>query len=363
MSVKILHASDFHMDSPFDGLPENKAAERRREGRALLQKIAQLAEEERIQLVLLAGDLFDSTVAYYETRETLSLILGRISAQVFIAPGNHDFYSPRSHYASMDLPENVHIFTSPAIKSVDLPDLGCRVWGAGFNAPLCPPLLHGFSAPPTDLLNIMVLHADMSGDKYNPVTEADIASSDLDYLALGHIHTCSGIRRSGKTTYAYPGCPEGRGFDETGEKGVLIGAVSEEGCDFRFVPMGGREYKIVSIDMSPFDNEEGALTAVIGHKSERDIVRVVLTGAFDGEINTERFAEQLGDCFYHVTVRNETHPRRDIWAEAGEDTLKGLFLRDLKEQYATADPAEKDTIELAVRYGLAALENREEIGS
>jgi DNA repair exonuclease SbcCD nuclease subunit len=363
MSVKILHASDFHMDSPFDGLPENKAAERRREGRALLEKIAQLAEEERVQLVLLAGDLFDSTVAYYETRETLALILGRISAQIFISPGNHDFYSPRSHYASMDLPENVHIFTSPVIKSVDLPDLGCRVWGAGFNAPFCPPLLDSFSAPPSDLLDIMVLHGDTAGDKYNPVSEAAIASSNLDYLALGHIHTYSGIRRSGKTTYAYPGCPEGRGFDETGEKGVLIGAVSKDGCDFRFVPMGGREYRIISIDMSPFANVDDAVAAAAGHRSERDIVRIVLTGEFDGEIDTERFAEQLGDLFYHVTVRNETRPRRSLWAEAGEDTLKGLFLRDLKEQYDSADDAEKDDIELAVRYGLAALENGEEIRS
>ena len=361
MSVKILHASDFHLDSPFDSLPEEKAAERRREGRALLDKIAQLVTDEKIELVLLAGDLLDSAVSYYETQEALRQMLSRMRAEIFIAPGNHDYYSAKSPYFTLELPENVHIFTSPAVKCFELPKLGCCVWGAGFNAPQCPPLLRGFSVPASDAIELMVLHGDLSGEQYNHVSDADIAGSKLDYLALGHVHTFSGFQKAGFTTYAYSGCPEGRGFDETGAKGVIIGEVSKTGSNLRFVPLGGREYRILEVDLTGKTDAADALAAVRSITAPRDVARIVLTGEFDGGLNTDALADSLRDNFYAVTVRDATRPRRDLWAEADDDTLKGLFLRRLRAQFVAADEPGKQKILLAARYGLAALENREEL--
>ncbi len=361
--VKILHAADFHMDSPFDSLPWEKAAERRNEQRQLVERIVELAEREKVQIILLAGDLLDSGMSYYETEETLIRAFSRASANVFIAPGNHDYYSSRSPYYSMKLPENVHIFTSPVFKSADLPELKCRVWGAGFNSASCPPLLTGFSVPASDYVNLMVLHGDVESpsDTYNPIKLQEIADSGLDYLALGHVHTYSGIKKEGGTCYAYPGCPEGRGFDETGEKGCIIGAVSKEGCDLKFVPLGGREYKILKVDVTGAEDIPEAVLKALPEGTERDIYRVILTGESAGVPDTARIKSAIEDKFYSVSVRDETQVTRNVWEEAYENTLKGLFLRRLKEKYdSSQDGEERKKIMLAVRYGLGALENGEE---
>jgi exonuclease SbcD len=365
MTVKILHAADLHMDSPFDALPEDKAALRRREQRDLLDRIVLLAEKENVQLVLLSGDLLDSSSSYYETHEALRYAFTRIKADIFIAPGNHDYYCAKSPYAYIDLPENVHIFRSPVIECVELPSIGCRVWGAGFNTQSSRPLLSGFTAgglksDESGFTDIMVLHGDTGGDVYNHISETDIAQSGLDYLALGHVHSFSGIKRAGKTNYAYPGCPEGRGFDETGEKGVIVGSIGKTACNLRFTPLGGREYKILQINLTGCDDAATAAINAIPQNAGRDIYRLVLTGEFNGGIDIHQLTASLADRFFHLTVTNMTKPRRDIWSGAGNDTLRGIFLRNMRQMYEAAGADQREGIVLAVRYGLAALDNGEE---
>ena len=92
--LKIIHGADFHLDSPFAGLAPERAAQRREEQRALLDRLSALARERQADLVLLAGDLLDSRRLFRETVQALSRSLGEIPCPVFIAPGNHDFYSP-----------------------------------------------------------------------------------------------------------------------------------------------------------------------------------------------------------------------------------------------------------------------------
>lgn len=362
MPVKILHAADFHLDSPFDALTNEMAAVRRREQRALLDRIADIAEEENVQLVLLSGDLLDSTTSYYETQDILTGTFSRIKAEIFISPGNHDYYCPKSPYAYVKFPDNVHIFTSPLVGSVTLAQLGCRVWGAGFNDQYSRPLLAGFKAEDSGMTDIMVLHGDTAGDAYNHIREAEIASSGLHYLALGHIHSFSGIKKAGRTYYAYPGCPEGRGFDETGEKGVIIGTVDKSGCDLRFRPLGGRTYKTLYIDLTGLDDAADAISASLPQHTERDIYRLILTGEYGGAIYIQFLKDKFADRFFHLSIQDITRPPRDIWASAGDDTLRGIFLRTLKQKYDAADDSAKNSIVLAVRYGLAALDNGEEYG-
>ena len=362
MSIRILHAADFHMDSPFYSLPEEKAAERRREQRALLERLAAAAEETRAQIVLLAGDLFDSAASYWETTEALTRMLSDIKAEVFIAPGNHDYYTNRSPYAFMELPANVHIFKTPQLRSVELPELNVRVWGAGFSSASCEPLLRNFSVGKSDMTEIMVLHGDVAAEsKYNAVSQAEIAASGLDYLALGHVHSFSGIQRSGETFYAYPGCLEGRGFDETGPKGIITGTVGKGQCDLSFLPMGGREYRVIEVDLSQTDDALAAAKTAVGDGSPRDIARLVLTGAYSGRVHIPAILDALGDQFYHLTVKNSTHARRGLWDGADGDTLTGLFLSRLKAKLDESEDEEsRELLELAARYGLSALEGREE---
>ena len=361
MAVRILHTADLHMDSPFDSLPPAKALTRRREQRENLMRLSRIVEDEGVQLVLLAGDLFDSAASCADTGETLVAALEAMKVPVFIAPGNHDFLSKKSPYAYLPFSENVHVFTSPTLRSVELPSLGCRVWGAGMIAPESPPPLKGFFAPDSDLIELMVLHGDMTGGPYGPVTEADIAASGLDYLALGHVHTFSGVLTAGKTAYAYPGCPEGRGFDETGEKGVIIGTVEKGRTDLAFRPTCRRQYRQLTADLTDRADAAGAVEEALSALDiSRDICRITLTGEFAGRIDVSALENALADRAFHLTVRDSTRLPVDIWRAAGEDSLTGLFVQRMKEKYDAAPEKEKRRYELAVRYGLAALENREE---
>ena len=360
MAVKIIHAADFHMDSPFDSLPREKAVLRRREQREMLSRIASLANEENVQVVLLSGDLFDSALSYHETGEALVRALAEINARVFISPGNHDYYCEKSPYSYLEFPENVYIYKSPSVRCVELPELGCRVWGAAMCSPVCPSLLRGFSADDTASVDIMVMHGDMTGGEYNPIEEHDIESSKLDYLALGHVHSFSGVKRAGGTYYSYCGCPEGRGFDETGGKGIIMGKVDKGKCSLDFVRLGGREYRIIELDVTGRKDIESTVAEAVPKEFSRDICRIILTGEFDGRADTEKIAAACADRFFHVAVRDETRLPCDIWAAAGEDTLTGLFVSRMKAKYDTVSPNERHMVELAVRYGLSALEKREE---
>ncbi len=359
--IKILHAADLHLDSPFEALPEEKAAGRRREQRELLRRIAETARRERVQLVLLPGDLLDTGSAYMETAEELIGSLGSIGAPVFIAPGNHDYYSPRSPYAKLQWPANVHIFKNPHIECVELPSIGLRVWGAAFSDSRCAPLLSGFEAEKQrGTVDVMCIHGEVGvrDSVYDPITEDEIARSGMDYIALGHIHKKSGLKRAGDTYYAWPGCPEGRGFDETGDRCVYIVEVTEGGCSVREEQVFLRRYEILKTEKTTAEE----ILAELPAGAENDIYRIILTGETDEAPSLDGLRRGLDSCFFALQLRDETRLRRDVWENAGDDTLRGIFLRILKARMdAARTDEERDAAEQAARWGLAALDNREEV--
>ncbi len=365
-SIKILHAADLHMDSPFEALPAGKAAIRRSEQRELLGRLAELARTERAELVLLSGDLLDSDNTFYETGEELIRALSRIEAPVFIAPGNHDYYSPKSPYARLKLPENVHVFSSPVIDCVELPELGARVYGAAFIDRHSPALLESFRAARTEgMLNILCIHGEvcLGQSEYNPVTDFELGLSGMDYAALGHIHKTEGLKKAGDTWYSWPGCPEGRGFDETGEKTVNLVTLSRPGCTLETVSIASRRYETLRVDVSAAEPLLAVHTA-LPDDTAADIYRIILSGETDQAPNMNQLYASLSELFFELQLRDETRLRRDVWERAGEDTLRGLFLRRLKEKYdAEKDEGQRRLIEQAARWGLAALDNREELVS
>lgn len=361
--IKLIHAADFHLDAPFSALSPTQAAQRREEQRALLERLADLCEREGAQLLFLAGDVLDGGNTYHETTQALARILGGVKARVFIAPGNHDFYSPRSPWAATAWPENVHIFRGTEVEQVELPDLNCVVYGAAFTAPVRDDSpLAGFAAPADGRIHLMCVHGDVDGKgRYGNISLMEIADSNLDYLALGHVHARSGLGRAGKTGWAYPGCPEGRGFDELGEKGVLCGTVDKGSARMDFVPLAGRKYEILSVDVSGEDPAT-ALAEALPKDAKRNIYRILLTGESGVEgLNMPELESVAEPFFYSVSLRDRTRVRADLWSRAEEDSLTGLFLREMKARLEhSEDDAERETLELAVRFGLAALENREE---
>ena len=362
--LKILHAADLHLDSPFEALGAGKAAIRRKEQRELLSRLADLAASEQVDLVLLAGDLLDSSNTYYETGEELIRALRNIPAPVFIAPGNHDCYSPRSPYARLRLPDNVHVFTDGTIRSVILPELNVRVYGAAFTAPESPALLEGFRCEKAEgMTDLLVLHGEVGGrdSRYNPISEEQLRKSGADYAALGHIHKASGLLRTGSTWYSWPGCPEGRGFDETGEKTVSIVTLTGDDCELRTVSIAKRRYEIVKLDVTGADPLLAVHTQ-LPDDTVSDVYRIILTGETDAPPDLKKLYENLSDMFFELQLRDETKLRRGVWDSAGEDTLRGLFLQRLRSKYEAArDDEERKRIEQAARWGLAALDNAEEV--
>lgn len=363
--VRILHLADFHLDSLFDALPPTKAAERRGEFRETIGRAVQYANESAVDLILIPGDMFDGGSVFYETADAVSRELAKARALVFIAPGNHDCYAPGSIYTSIHWSDNVHIFKSGEIERIKIPKLGASVYGAAFTAPGCDrSLLAGFHADEDDV-SIMVLHGDLNqpNSRYNPISEADIRASGLDYLALGHVHAYSGIKKAGSTTYAYCGCIEGRGFDEQDDKGVIVGGVGKNESVLSFLPIAKRRCLSRELDVTELSAGEipAKILSLFEPGSRMDIVKVTLLGERNiGEISAEDIEKEISDEFYHIVVHDETRVRRDLWQDTGADTLKGQFLQAMKIAVNNAkDDAERAKIELAARFGIAALEKRE----
>lgn len=357
--IKFVHAADLHLDAPFHSLPPEQAAQLRAEQRQLLRKLTELCQAQKADLLLLSGDVLDSEHVYRETLDALHQSFAACGAEVFLAPGNHDPAAVCSVWRTQAWGERVHIFDRPQMESVELERLGCRVYGAGFVGMECQPLLTDFRVTDSAMVNLMVLHADVgqAQSPYNPVTRQQIADSGLDYLALGHIHSFSGVCRAGNTTYAWPGCTQGRGFDETGEKGVIVGQVGRGGCELEFVPLAGRRYEILPVcaGQEPLQ----AILSALPQDTEADCYRILLTGEAPPP-DVPALESALRERFFSLQIRDMTTPPVELWAECGTDNLKGLFLQSLHDAVQeTADEQERQLLCRAARLGLDLMDGRE----
>ena len=374
--MKLLHASDFHLDSPFDSLPPDKSALRRRELREVPARLARLAKDEGVDLVLLPGDLLDGERVYPETLRALAGALEEMAVPVFIAPGNHDWYHDKSPYAVTQWPDNVYIFTHPALQSVPLPALNCVVHGCAFTAPRREDdPLAGFTAPDDGRVHLLCVHGEIGqAGVYAPMAPVSLENCGAAYAALGHIHAANS-GRAGKTLWAYPGCPEGRGFDELGPKGALVVSFDEpaqlvisspdgppmapidlgvQPVAAEFVPICRRQYRIETVNVEDFTSE-------LSQRESPDLVRFLLAGESRFAPDLAALAAQAAPCFFHVELRDRTTLPTDLWARESEDSLSGLFLREMRGRLDRADEGEKDKLLLAVRFGLAALEGGEDV--
>ena len=358
--IKLIHGADFHLDSPFSGLTPEQAARRREEQRQLLDDLAGLVRDKGADLVLLSGDLLDSGRVYRETAQAMIQVLGSLPCPVFLAPGNHDPYTPDSVYATLEWPENVHIFRPGPMQSVDLPGLNCTVYGRAFGSAHegTSPLADFVPPPPDGQLHLLCLHGDLAPNSpYGPLTPLELAGCGMDYAALGHVHQASGLQRSGSTFWAYPGCPQGRGFDELGEKGVLYVEVEPGNVTAQFCPLSRWVYRERTVDVTSVSALEAILSA-LPQDTQNEICRITLTGQWANP-DLPALEGALAGRFAALTLRDRTRLPQDLWARREEDTLTGAFLRLMWEK-CRAEP-EDQTLQLAVRFGLAALENGEDI--
>ena len=122
----------------------------------------------------------------------------------------------------------------------------------------------------------------------------------------------------------------------------------------------GADLRILEADVTEASPRE-ALEAVLPETADQDICRIIFTGEADERgVDLPALESAFRERFYALELRDKTRPAQSLWARAGEDSLRGLFLREMKTQWSAAEtPEERDTITLAVRFGLAALDHRE----
>lgn len=363
--LRILHTGDIHLDSAFSGLDSRHAEIRREELRAAFTSMMSYARQNGVDLLLIAGDLFDGASI---TRETLALLIRefeRFENPVFIAPGNHDPARPDSIWAknrSRDLfPPNVHVFRDSVLSSVDLDIRGIPVTVHGFGfteSSLETVPIEGTAVADPSRVNLLVCHCDITGTPgYCPVTPAHLEEFGADYAALGHIHNPP----PHENRWAYCGCPEARAFDETGPKGAIVADIDKTSVHLRRVRFSRRRYEKAELALTGVSTQADVREAVTDFIRENGygedtLLSLRLTGiaAQSLVIDTEALERDPGDLFY-LRVEDATLPVPDFAALEADITVTGEVYRQLKPSLESDDPRTREVGIRALRYALSAL--------
>lgn len=369
--IRVLHTADLHLDSPFSLLSQAEAQKRRRMLRGTFTSATLYARTENIDLFLISGDVFDDE---YVTRDTMDILCEQCeknpSVRFVIAPGNHDPYTENSPWAKTELPSNVYVFNSPFIRKFSFDDINTDVYGWAFTSEsmdICP-LFSPLALDP-GRINILCAHADVvSGGKsdYCPLSIDTLSASGFDYAALGHIHKASdGIQKAGGTYYAYPGCLEGRSFDECGKKSAIVAEFDKSGGifspRFRARPFTDRRFERLDVDVSGAQSApdviaaaEAAIKAACFDASVS--VRLTLKGRVEPQliISKSTVTENLTGPSY-IELRDETLPTLDIGQLCELYGIRGEFCRCLMPLLESDSGEERARAALALKYGLDAL--------
>jgi hypothetical protein len=145
----------------------------------------------------------------------------------------------------------------------------------------------------------------------------------------------------------------GRGFDETGERGVYVTRL-KDGHDVRFVPLNTLRFHELEVDTG--SDAIAALEAVLPGFGTQDFYRITLLGSADGSL------EAFYDHFQHIPnleLRDNRRNPAELWASAGEDSLRGAFIQKLKDAHDSADEISAKQIELAADIAQKLLDGRE----
>lgn len=372
--IKILHCGDLHFDTPFSDLNRDFSEIRREDLRETFGRIVDIAKKQEVKILLITGDLFDNSSI---TKTTLDYIRKKLEdikdIRVFISPGNHDPYNEKSFYSIVQWPENVHIFKNN-LEEIIMEDLKLKIYGIGFSkAYERTSLLKNFKdkfSIDQDFINIMVLHGDIAQNNgyndYNPITYEDIGESKMDYIALGHRHSFSGILKEKNTYYAYSGNPEGRGFDETGEKGIIMGYVSKNLVDLSFIPICKRKYAVKEVSITDCDTYEEIIREImksVEHDYRKvNLYKIILKGEIHSDfiINKSVIDEKLKGEFFYTKIIDDTQLKMDYDALSREFSLKGLYAKKMLEKIKESDDEEeKDKLINALKIGIRCLQDKE----
>jgi DNA repair protein SbcD/Mre11 len=349
--LRLLHTADVHLGARHTDMGDRAAALRERQFAAFKASV-DLAIAERVDLFLVAGDLFDSNTQPRRSVERVAAELGRLAAasvRAVLIPGTHDVYDGASIYRSYDLaamggaaPEWIAVLT-PERPDICIPSLDAIVYGRVFatkRAPVSP--LSGLDSRSETRAawRIAMVHGALSIPGRTDADEVvftaeEIAATGLDYLALGHWHnTLEG--RAGGVTYAYPGSPEPVALDQAGAGNVLLVTLDERNGQ-RTTTLEARKVGRTTVERVELDaggiHSQPDLVSLLSKSADPDrVLDVRLTGCFpdDLDLDVDEVERQLAPSFLRVRLRNDSIPAGPEGIEAPPDTVLGAFIRNVQ---------------------------------
>lgn len=364
--VKIVHCSDFHFDTPFREVGEKQSKINKEEIKQVFKDIVEFCIKNTVDILLISGDVFDN---YTVNRETIYFIENTLETltytKVFVSPGNHDPYANSSFYKLVNWPDNVHIFTGE-LEKIELEELNTCVYGAAFTSTYERESLLKPIEVDTNKINLLVMHGEITqgvtDNEYNPIKLQDIEYSNMDYIALGHRHEFSRINRRGKTCYAYSGCPQGRGFDEQGDKGIIYGYVFNGGTDLEFIKTSIRNYIELKVDISGVktyqDIEDAIYNIVLEESRTRDFYKIILVGEVisDFDIDVDVIKEKIKDKFYFCNIIDKTTVQYDIEEIQKGYSIKSIYTKKILQKLDECkDDYERELLSQALKLGISSL--------
>ena len=321
-----LHTADLHLDAPMEaGISQSKAMERRRELYLTLESIAEAGKQLGATAILIAGDLFDGVTP---SPTAVSRVAGIIEAyphiDFILLCGNHDATAGAALPSLKNLKTfgegqgKVFRYSNVAIYGSERPDASPESLGMN-----------------KEDVNIVMLHGELRQSTGEQISLSRWQNQGVDYLALGHYHSFEAGKLDGRGSYAYAGCPAGRGFDECGEKGFVKLSVEGSSVESSFVPLEGRRYHTVRVDVSALGSSfevQNAIDEATRHISESDGVKVELVGEVTPSLlpDTKMLASRLSGRFWLTKVKDQTTLKAQ--GKATDKSLYGVFARLVTEK-------------------------------
>lgn len=351
--MKILHCADVHLGSKMESrFPKEKADERRMELRAALNRLVSYANENGVGVIILAGDIFDSDRPLKKDKEFFySVVKNNPQIDFLYLRGNHDVMESYTEYGFENLKTFSDEWTSYEYGGIVI--TGIESGDKNSSS------MYSTLQLDKSKINVVVLHGQIAeSDGVYKIHLSRLRNKNIDYLALGHIHAFSDGKIDERGRYVYPGCLEGRGFDEPGRKGFVEIEIND-GVRYKFIPDSYRNIDEVTVDISDAEDTYSACRKIRSFikSAPRDMVRINIAGevGFDAEGLEKEVEKQLAREYYLVSVKNKTVRQFDIDKLSGDLSLKGEFIRTVLKSTEYTDE-EKSAV---ISCGLRALSGRE----
>lgn len=367
--MKILHCADIHLDSRLSAnLDRDKASLRKNELLSAFFDMVKYARSNGVGCIIIAGDLFDNKNISANALNTVKDIIDTNGdIRFYFLAGNHD--SDMFIHSYNELPDNLKIFGDKWTSYYEEFSSGKRLCITGIeldpsNSALAPSSLF----LKTDDFNIVTMHGILSEytakGKAEVISLRDYRSKNIDYLALGHIHEYRTGELGARGMWCYPGCLEGRGYDECGEHGFVVLDIDETTLksEAEFVPFAKRHVYELYVDISGCDTTAQMLRRIDDAVEDEgcfaeDMVKVVLTGSIsvDCEKNLPQIEQYLSAAYFASKVYDHSELFVDYDDYALEASLKGEFVRLIQDS-ADIPEGEKGSV---IRCGIKALAGEE----